>query len=90
MQAAHDAAEIPLFSRQILNRLEGTRNTGAKKDEKPDATDQDNPAKENRQGTEMIEGRVNRSERFRERSLQDSETGPAGLLQKGEQYFAPA
>lgn len=89
MQAAHDAAEIPLFVRQILNRLEGARNTGAKKDKQPDATDQDNPAKEYCQGAQMIERRVNRSERSRERPLHDSETGPAGLLQEGEQFFAP-
>ena len=89
MQAAHYTAEIPLFTCQVFNRLESARNTGAEKDEQPDATDQDDPAKEDRQGTEMIKWRVNRTKRFRKRSLQDSETGPAGLLQEGEQYVAP-
>jgi hypothetical protein len=55
MQTAHDAAEIPLLTGQVFDRLEGTGDTGAEKNEQPDAADQDNPAKENRQGTQVIE-----------------------------------
>ncbi len=85
MQTAHDAAEIPLLVSQVLDRFEGAGNTGAKEDQQPDAADQDDPAKEDGQRPEIIKRRFRRSERSRERSLQESEAGPPSLLQESEQ-----
>ena len=85
MQAAHDAAEIPLFIRQVFDRFEGAGDAGAKEDQQPDAADEDDPAKENRQRSEVVKRRFVRPERSRERSLQESEAGPASLLQESEQ-----
>jgi len=56
MEAAHDAAEIPLFVCQVLDGGIDAMNAGLENDVEVDAGDQDDPKKQKPQSTQVIKG----------------------------------
>ena len=54
MQTSHDASQIPLLVGQVLQGLECTVDTGAIENQQPHATDQNDPAEKDRQGSQVL------------------------------------
>jgi len=80
MQAAHDAAEVPLLAGQILDRAVGFGRPGIEEDVEIDAGDRDDPVVEEAKGTKVIERVPLRAEDVVEQALEPLERGAQRAL----------